>query len=178
MSDDGTDGSTTPDWDDPDSLSPDERAFMEVMRERFRNQPLHALLGLDLPREVDGRLVVEMPVREEAFGTTGNLHGGAIATLIDVASASAAARSSSFVPGENTLVTADLHVRYLGRPKTDTVRAEATVVHAGRTLVVVECAVLDGQDRIIAKGDFSGMVVALRKPLLPDAEPDHRSPEL
>lgn len=87
-------------------------------------------------------------------------------------------RSSSFVPGENTLVTADLHVRYLGRPKTDTVQAEAWVVHAGRTLVVVECEVLDGERRVIAKGDFSDMVVTLRKPLLPDAEPDPNSPEL
>lgn len=168
----------SPDWDDPGSLSPEEQAFIEEMRARFRAQPLHALLGLDLPHERDGKLVVEMPVRNEAFGTTGNLHGGALATLIDVASASAAARQSSFEPGVNTMVTADLHVRYLGRPKTDTVRAEARVVHAGRTLVVVECEVLDGEDRLVAKGDFSGMVVSLRKPLLPDAEPDPNSPEL
>jgi uncharacterized protein (TIGR00369 family) len=169
----------TPSWQDPGSLTADELAFLESMRERFRSQPLHALLGLELPEhDEDGKTVVAMPVRNEAFGTTGNLHGGALATLIDVASASAAARSSSFVPGENTLVTADLHVRYLGRPKTDTVRAVAEVVHAGRTLVVVECVVLDGEDRIIAKGDFSGMVVTLRTPLLPEAEPDPNSPEL
>jgi len=178
VSDHGTDGPKRPNWDDTSSLTPEEAEFIQLMRERFTSQPLHALLGLDLPHEEHGKLVVEMPVREEAFGTTGNLHGGAIATLIDVASASAAARSSSFVPGENTMVTADLHVRYLGRPKTDTIRAEAKVVHAGRTLVVVECEVLDGEDRLIAKGDFSGMVVSLRKPLLPDAVPDPNSPEL
>jgi uncharacterized protein (TIGR00369 family) len=168
----------TPSWHDPESLTAEEQAFLEQMQERFRQQPLHALLGLELPREEDGKLVVEMPVRNEAFGTTGNLHGGALATLIDVASASAAARQSSFEPGVNTLVTADLHVRYLGRPKTDTVRAEAKVLHAGRTLVVVECQVLDGEGRLIATGDFSGMVVELRQPLLPDAEIDPSSPEL
>jgi uncharacterized protein (TIGR00369 family) len=167
-----------PDWDDPDNLTPEEQAFIEQMRERFRSQPLHALLGFDLPREEDGKLVVEMPVRNEAFGTTGNLHGGAIATLIDVASASAAARQSAFEPGVNTMVTADLHVRYLGRPRTDTVRAEASVVRAGRMLVVVECKVLDGDRNLIATGDFSGMVVPLRQPLLPDVEPDPSSPEL
>lgn len=169
----------SPDWHDTDSLTEEERAFLAEMQERFRSQPLHALLGIELPTpRDDGTMVVEMPVRNEAFGTTGNLHGGALATLIDVASASAAARSSSFVPGENTLVTADLHVRYLGRPRTDVVRAEAQVVHAGRTLVVVECVVLDGEDRVIAKGDFSGMVVTLRAPLLPDVVPDPTSPEL
>lgn len=169
----------TPDWHDTESLTEEELAFLAAMQERFRSQPLHALLGLGMPQQQDdGTMVVEMPVREEAFGTTGNLHGGAIATLIDVASASAAARSSSFVPGENTLVTADLHVRYLGRPKTETVRAVARLVHAGRTLVVVECEVLDGNDRLIAKGDFSGMVVTLRKPFFPDTVPDPTSPEL
>ena len=84
---------------------------------------------------------------EAAFNQTGNLHGGAIATLIDVACGSTAARASSFQPGSNTLVTADLHVRYLGRPKGDVVRAEAQVMRAGRQLVVVECRVVDPGER-------------------------------
>jgi hypothetical protein len=45
-------------------------------------------------------------------------------------------------------------------------------------LVVVECKVLDGDRNLIATGDFSGMVVPLRQPLLPDVEPDPSSPEL
>jgi uncharacterized protein (TIGR00369 family) len=162
----------------PEDLTEEELAFIEAMQERYRTQPLHALLGLGLPHEEDGKLVVEMPVREEAFGTTGNLHGGAIATLVDVASASAAVRQSSFEPGVNTLVTADLHVRYVGRPKTDVVRAEAQVRHAGRSLVVVECQVVDTEGNLVAIGDFSGMVVSLRKPLDPNAEPDPAAPEL
>lgn len=149
-----------------------------ALEARFKATPLHHLLGLEfIVREAD-RVVVTMPVRPEAFGSTGNLHGGAIATLVDVATASAAARSSSFVPGQNTLVTADLHIRYLGRPKGDLVRADARVVRAGRQLVVVECKVLDPQDNVIAVGDFAGMVVPLREPLLPGAEPDPGAPEL
>lgn len=149
-----------------------------ALEARFKATPLHDLLGLEfILREAD-RVVVTMPVRPEAFGSTGNLHGGAIATLVDVATASAAARSSSFVPGQNTLVTADLHLRYLGRPKGDLVRADAKVVRAGRQLVVVECKVLDPQDNVIAVGDFAGMVVPLREPILPGTEPDPAAPEL
>lgn len=153
-------------------------AELAILEERFRSTPLHALLGLEFLERSAERVVVSMPVRSEAFGSTGNLHGGAIATLIDVASASAAARSSSFEPGRNTLVTADLHVRYLGRPHGDVVRAVASVIRAGRQLVVVECRVLDPEDRVIAVADFAGMVVALRDPLLPGASPDPSSPEL
>lgn len=153
-------------------------AEMAALEERFHSMPLHALLGLEFVERTDERVVVSMPVRAEAFGSTGALHGGAIATLVDVASASAAVRSSSFVPGQNTLVTADLHVRYLGRPHGDVVRAVAGVIRAGKQLVVVECRVLDPEDRIIAVADFAGMVVPLRDPLLAGASPDPSSPEL
>ena len=77
-------------------------------------------------------------------------------------------------------MTADLHIRYLGRPsRGDAVRAEARVVRAGRMLVVVETRVLDEADKIIATGDFSSMLVPRRKPLLADAtSTDPRGPEV
>jgi acyl-coenzyme A thioesterase PaaI-like protein len=70
-------------------------------------------------------------------------------------------------------------VRYLGRPKGDVVRAEARVVRAGRQLIVVETRVLDQEERIIATGDFSSMLVPRRAPLLPETEAsDPSGPEL
>jgi uncharacterized protein (TIGR00369 family) len=140
---------------------------IESMHRAFGEMPLHALLGLRMVEWGPNGVTVEMPVREQAFNSTGNLHGGAIATLIDTASGTAAALGSSFVPGVNTIVTADLHVRYLGRPRTDLVRAEARVLKAGRQLVVVETQVLDENDRIIAVADFSAMIVPMRDPLRP-----------
>lgn len=119
-----------------------------------------------------------MPVREEAFNSTGNLHGGALATLVDVSAGTAAALNSAFEPGKNTIVTADMHVRYLGRPRGDTVRAESRVLRAGRQLVVVECHVLDPDDRLIVSADFSSMVVPLREPLRPSRYADARNPDL
>ena len=116
-----------------------------------------------------------MPVRPEALNGSGNLHGGAIATL---AAGSCAARASGFDPLQQSLVTADLHVRYLGRPKGDTVRAEAKVMRAGRMLIVVEIRVLDPLDNVIAFADFSAMIVPRREPLRPEAPSDPRSPDL
>ncbi len=96
---------------------PYDEDLVERMKAQFRETPLHALLAIEyidmenLPADVvspvgpgggpvpDGACVVRMPVRADAFGSSGNLHGGAIATLVDVASATAAARNSSYVPG-------------------------------------------------------------------------------
>ena len=166
----------------------DDPVLMEQMYAAFRATPLHALLGIEFvpedeapPSTSDGPSgpdsVVSMPVRPEAYGSSGNLHGGAIATLIDVAAASAAARTGGFVPGQNALVTADLHVRYLKRPHGDLVFARARVVHSGRSLIVVECRVVDAEDRVIASADFSSMLVAFREPL-PGGTQEPSAPEM
>jgi len=147
--------------------------------------PLHELLALDFVRPDPGSRTAEvaMPVAPNAFGFTGNLHGGAIATLVDLACALAAARFSGFNPMKESLVTADMHVRYLGRPRADEVVACAEVVKVGKQLIVVECKVLggtadDGGDHVIAMADFSMMIVPLRRPLTTGAGGEPGDPEL
>jgi uncharacterized protein (TIGR00369 family) len=154
-------------------------ALIEHLRQIFHQTPLHALLGFEFhDLEDQGVVRVSMPVRESAFNASGNLHGGAIATLIDVAAGSCAARASGFDPLTQSLVTADLHVRYLGRPKGDTVTAEARLMRAGRMLIVVEIRVTDPSGAMIAFSDFSAMVVPRRDPLEGAAGSDPRSPDL
>lgn len=150
------------------------------MTDRDAQIPLHALLGLDYDRPEKGSRFAEvrMPVRPEAFGFTANLHGGAIATMVDLACALAAARATDFDPELESLVTADLHVRYLGRPRTDTVLARAEVVRIGSQLIVIECKVVDDDDHLVATADFSMMRVPLRRPLQPGIETEPGRPEL
>jgi uncharacterized protein (TIGR00369 family) len=155
--------------------------FLEAFRDAFGRTPLHHLLGLRFsePAGADpATVVVEMPVDAPAFNGSGTLHGGAIATLVDVAAGSCAGRSSSFDPRDQSLVTADLHVRYLGRPKGSPVRAEARVMRSGRMLIVVEVRVLDPLDNLIAFADFSAMIVARREPLEGVVPTDPQAPDL
>jgi len=162
----------------PDGGALDQAAMEEYLRTTFYERPLHRLLGLRFLENAVGRVVVEMPVREEAFNGSGNLHGGAIATLVDVAAGSCAARASGFDAVTQSLVTADLHVRYLGRPKGDVVRADARLVRAGRMLIVVEVRVLDPADNVIAVADFSSMVVPRREPLREGTASDPSAPDI
>ena len=159
------------------SLAADATA-REQLRDAFHEAPLHKLLGLNITELGVEGVTVEMPVRESAFNSTGNLHGGSLATLIDVAAGTAAAIGSGFRPGKQTIVTADLHVRYLGRPKGDLVRARAKVLKAGRQLVVVDCQVTDDEGRVIAVADFSSMIVPLRRALRPSATAQQTHPDI
>jgi uncharacterized protein (TIGR00369 family) len=130
--------------------------------------PLHELLGFthDVDLSTPGDTAeVRMPVRPEALGITGNLHGGAIATMVDLACALAAVRRVGFDPERESLITVDMHVRYLGRPRTEVVVARARVVRAGSQLIVIDCQVTDDADHLVAVADFSMTRVARRDPL-------------
>ena len=149
-------------------------------RARGADIPLHALLQLEFEAPEAGSRVAEvrMPVAPGAFGFTANLHGGAIATMVDLACALAAARSTDFDPYRQSLVTADMHVRYLGTPRTDTVVARAEIVRIGRQLIVVGCTVCDTDDTLIASADFAMMRVPRRGPLAPGLAVDPTGPQL
>ncbi|HWJ62102.1 MAG TPA: PaaI family thioesterase, partial [Acidimicrobiales bacterium] len=64
-----------------------------------------------------------------------------------------------------SLVTADIHIRYLGQPRTDTVTASAEVVRDGRQMIVIDCKVHDAGGHLIATADVGMMVVTRRRPL-------------
>jgi len=163
-----------------DGPGPSPEDIGAVLRGAFTQTPLHQLLGLRFVDDgaTSSTVVIEMPVAAPAFNGSGNLHGGAIATLVDVAAGSCAGRASGFDPLRQSLVTADLHVRYLGRPKGDPVRAEARLIRTGRMLIVVEVRVLDPLDNLVAVADFSAMVVARREPLAGAIPTDPRGPDL
>jgi uncharacterized protein (TIGR00369 family) len=146
--------------------------------DRLRDIALHRHLDLRISRLDRSVAVIEMPVAPPALNSSGNLHGGAIATLVDSACGVAAAVAAGVDRTQRTLVTADLHVRYLGRPKTDMVRAEAHVMRAGHQLIVVECRVLDSADNLIAVADFSSMVVPRRLPLAVAERSDPDAPDI
>lgn len=142
--------------------------------------PLHEFLGFEFEPPAPGSTVAEvhMPVRPQAFGFTANLHGGAIATLIDLTCGVAAARATDFDPATESLVTSDMHVRYLGRPRTDRVTGRAEIVRLGSQLIVMDCKVVDGEEHLVAVADFSMMRVPLRRPLDPSITLEPGDPEI
>ncbi|HEX9765928.1 MAG TPA: PaaI family thioesterase [Nitriliruptorales bacterium] len=149
-----------------DHLDPDS-ALIQAMRRESHKTPLHALLDLT-PIKMDGQdeVVFRMPTTGGALNSSGNIHGGAMATLIDMtAGTTVALGNPRFKPGENTLVTADMHIRYLGRARGDWVEATGKILRVGRQLTIVEVTVRDDDGRLIATADFGAMLVPHRQPM-------------
>jgi len=100
-------------------------------------------LGVEIEEMERERAVLVVP-DDEAFrnvgqGEEGPVHGGILATLIDVASA-AALRTTFETPAAADLTTTNLDVSYL-RPATGSLRATAEVVRAGDSVGVTDVAV-------------------------------------
>lgn len=110
----------------------------------------------DVADEPD-RIVVDLHNRPELANIRGALQGGLVATLIDIAGGRLAQR----VAGGAGVSTAELTVHYLVPIVTGPARAVATLVRAGRRLIVVAVDVFDvDADRQAARATLSFAVLA------------------
>ena len=123
---------------------------LQVLTADINRCPFHRVLDIDVVSHnpEDNRLRLGITIRPELLRTVdgGGLHGGVIASLIDVAAAYAVERTAG--PGGATVT---LSIDYL-RPVTGVrVEAEARIVRKGRTQVWSDIELFDG-DRLAAIG--------------------------
>lgn len=107
--------------------------------------PFLDLVGVKGERCDRGNSLVTLQVRPEIGNTVGDAHGGAIATLLDAAMASAA---HSLHP-EQGVVTVSMTLNYL-RAGRGLLRARGKVRQAGRSLLFCEAEVEDEAGKLIA----------------------------
>jgi uncharacterized protein (TIGR00369 family) len=110
--------------------------------------------------ETDERLIVEMDNRPDRTNIRGALQGGLVATLIDIAAGRLAGRH---VGPDQDVTTADMNVHFLVPVVVGPARAEATVVRAGKRIIVTAVDVTDvGRDRLAARSTLSFAVLNRR----------------
>lgn len=110
--------------------------------------PFHRFLDFTVVRAESGSAELRLPVKEDLLRLDGSdwVHGGVIASLIDIAAnAAVASLVGHGVP------TVDLRVDYL-RPSRGSLTARAKTLKAGRTLAVADVEVEDGTGRVTAVG--------------------------
>ncbi len=97
-------------------------------------------LGFKLVAWKAGFTRIEMPVRSEHRNTVGYLHGGVIASLLDIAGAVA---GSYGVAEELVSVTINLNCNYMAPHTGDLVVAEGELVRTTNTLFFAQARLLD-----------------------------------
>ena len=121
---------------------------------------LLSLLDYRTVTETDERVVLELDNRPDLTNVRGALQGGLVATLIDVAADILAGRH---VGADQDVTTADLNIHYLAPVVEGPARAEATVVRAGKRLIVTAVDVTDvARNRLAARSTLSFAVLDRR----------------
>jgi uncharacterized protein (TIGR00369 family) len=155
----GTSGPDPEPEGDPivDALSAgDLAALTQALRDA---NPLHTLMDLTVVHHDPEATVATMELTESVRGSVaGTIHGGMLATLADVVCAVAISGSAQ---GGEAPATTDLHIRYYRQPRSGPLRAEANVVHRGRRLLSVECSIVDGHERCLARSTATYMIVPI-----------------
>jgi len=125
--------------------------FVQILTQLLKESPFQQLFDLSCTRlertKGEVEIVMGYTASVERSPGTRQYHGGAIASLIDIAGDYALWAMLGYgVP------TINIRIDYL-RPASDTkLRAQARVRRAGRTVGVVDIDVLDDQDRLVAIG--------------------------
>ncbi|MBN1206644.1 MAG: PaaI family thioesterase [Myxococcaceae bacterium] len=110
-----------------------------------------SLAGMELIEVDGGRARVRLPVGEAVQNVNGALHGGAVATLVDVVGTLAIMSADrEHRPGVST----DLNVSWFSpAPGGSTVLVEAAVLKAGKTLAFVQVDIRREKDGgMVAQG--------------------------
>jgi uncharacterized protein (TIGR00369 family) len=117
------------------TLTPDHE---ERVRQALAKVPFASLLGLELQSIAAGIAVLALPLHPSLTQNSGVVHGGAIASLIDTATAFAIV---SLLPEGERVTTIDLAITFLRPLTTGRATATASVLRLGRRVIAVSAEV-------------------------------------
>ena len=132
----------------PVDLSPD--ALARWVEDHFEGT-LMGLLKMQVIEVSKTRAVVELPVHAGLTTPSGHIHAGSMVSLADTSATFAAmAALQRSLTLEEMPVAVNISSQIMGNIKEGTLRSESTVVHAGRTLVVVTTRITTDGGKLLA----------------------------
>jgi len=122
----------------------DRKQLLYLIKKNF-NSPFNKLLGIEIVEANQGRVSLELVGREDLTNSLEIIHGGATATLCDVAMG-AAVGTYGLIP-----ITVEMKINYLSPGLTDgVIVAKGKVIKVGNSIAISEGEIYQG-DRLIAK---------------------------
>lgn len=122
-------------------------AKLERARAAFARVPYAKFLGLELGEVAPGEATIYLTVRDELKQYQGVVHGGAVASLIDTASAFAVLTQ---IEVDERVTTTDLTIHYLRPITSGRMTARARVLRKGRRLFVLSVDVMNDRGVLLA----------------------------
>ena len=136
------------------------------LRASFGAQAMLTTLGASIAELARGRVVLEMP-HDPRFGQQfGYTHAGAVTALVDTACGYAAL---STMADDREVLTVDFSANFLAPAAGERFRATATVLRAGRTIVVTR-----GEVHALTDGEEPRLVAAMQATMMAVAPPPAR----
>ena len=118
--------------------------------------PFNHHLGLKVATidRAAGSITLTLAVRDEHIGNVVRRmpHGGLVAALVDGASGAAAALTLDDLSYAPTVATIDMRVDFLRPGRGAELKAVATVMRSGRSVIVVRTEVFDADGALLALG--------------------------
>lgn len=120
--------------------------------EHFQNRGkgfLPGFIGIEFVEVVPKRAVGRLVLRDEHLAPNGFLHAASVVALADTACGYGCI--ASLPNGANSFTTIELKTNFLGTAREGVIRAEAHLVHGGRTTQVWDATVSDeATNKVIA----------------------------
>jgi 1,4-dihydroxy-2-naphthoyl-CoA hydrolase len=110
--------------------------------------PFAKLMGVKVIEASRDKVVAEIVVREELTNRNGGLHGGAVMGIAD--NMGGTATFLNMPPGAGTTTIESKTNFFAAVPAGDTIRAECTPLHRGRTTMVWQTRIIRGDGRLAA----------------------------
>ncbi|MBI1730058.1 PaaI family thioesterase [Candidatus Acetothermia bacterium] len=114
------------------------------------------LVGFKVLSCKDGTAKLSLQTTQNHYNPMGTVHGGILCDIADAAMGIAFA--STLEEGES-FTTIDLQMSYLRPVWVTTLMASAKVIKRGRTIGLVECEIMDANEKLVAKGNSNCMVL-------------------
>ena len=133
--------------------------MLEQMRQAWgagHKPPIAELIGFDAVTIEPGHVVIEFEATSRHANPMGTLHGG---VLCDVADAAMGMAYASTLEEGESFTTLELKINFLKPIWKAKLRAIGTVVRAGRTISLIECDVLDEQNKLVARASSTCMTL-------------------
>ncbi|MGH7356205.1 MAG: PaaI family thioesterase [Candidatus Rokuibacteriota bacterium] len=137
--------------------------LLDRVRARACTNLFWRTLGVEVEDAKDGWVRLRVPIRDDLRNAAGApLHGGVYSALVDMAVGGALSTLHDDAAGGVGQTTLDLNVSFIAAVTEGAVYAEGRILKRGRSIAFGEARITDAQDRLLAIGRATYMILAPR----------------